>query len=67
LELVDAESGAGRSLWVGSRIRTRWHERVARRRAAIESLFAGRRLRPFYMSGVFSPELLTRYFLDEPV
>jgi uncharacterized protein (DUF58 family) len=65
LELIDAESGAARSLWVGARTRSRWHEGVARRRAAIEALFAGRELRPFYMSGVFSPEHLTRYFLEE--
>jgi uncharacterized protein (DUF58 family) len=65
LELIDAESGAARSLWVGARIRTRWHEGVARRRAAIEALFASRGLRPFYMSGVFTPEHLTRYFLEE--
>jgi hypothetical protein len=62
--LRDAESGARRTLWVRPKLRQDWLEGVVRRRAEINSLFASRGIRPFYMEGSFNADALSRYFFE---
>jgi hypothetical protein len=64
LALRDAESGARRTLWVGSTMRARWRSNVAQRRSEIDALFAHAGMRPFYLLGDFDPEALSRHFLE---
>ncbi|MEO8630948.1 MAG: MxaS protein, partial [Betaproteobacteria bacterium] len=51
--LHDAESGVRRTLWMRAKLRARWREEVARRRAALDGFFAARGVRPFYVTGAF--------------
>ena len=62
--LRDAESGARRTLWVRPRLREAWRRAVAQRRAEIDSFFARRGIRPFYMEGAFDADALSRYFFE---
>jgi uncharacterized protein (DUF58 family) len=62
--LHDAESGVRRTLWMRPALRAQWHQAIARRREALEHVFAARGLRPFYVLGAFDGEALTRYFLE---
>ena len=64
MSLRDAESGAQRTLWMRPTLRARWGERVAARRAQLDSLFARHALRPFYMQGEFDAERMSRYFFE---
>lgn len=64
LALRDAESGARRTLWVGSKLRAQWRATVAQRRSEIDALFAKAGMRPFYLLGGFDPEALSRHFLE---
>jgi hypothetical protein len=60
----DAETGVGRTLWVRPKLRARWRDAVAKRRAELDAFFAARALRPFYVSGAFDAEAMSRYFLE---
>ncbi|MDP9012627.1 MAG: MxaS protein [Pseudomonadota bacterium] len=62
--VVDAESGALRTLWFRDTIRERWREGVERRRAELGQLFLQRALRPFYVHGDFDSASMSRYFLE---
>jgi hypothetical protein len=62
--LRDAESGARRTLWVRPMLRDGWRRAVAQRRAEIDSFFAARGIRPFYMEGAFDADALSRYFFE---
>jgi uncharacterized protein (DUF58 family) len=64
LRLRDAESGAQRTLWLRPKLRARWREAVALRRAELDRLFASRSIRPFYVSGEFDGEALSHYFFE---
>jgi hypothetical protein len=64
MKLADAETGAARSLWVNAALRQRWENSVAARRHALDQLFGSRNLRALYLKGGFSPEALSRYFLE---
>jgi uncharacterized protein (DUF58 family) len=64
LALRDAESGARRTLWVGSKMRALWRANVAQRRSELDALFATAGMRPFYLLGGFDPEALSRHFLE---
>ncbi|HEU4626240.1 MAG TPA: hypothetical protein VFS52_15830 [Steroidobacteraceae bacterium] len=64
LSVWDVESQSRRTLWMRSKLRARWHEAVARRRAALSDVFARRNIRPFYMTGRFDSEAMSRYFLE---
>ena len=64
VRLRDAESGALRAIWVTPRLRRQWHESVARRRAALDALFASRNLRPLYLSGAFDAAAVSHYFIE---
>jgi len=62
--LEDAESGAQRSLWLRPALRNRWREAVAKRRSDLERVFSAGSARPFYMTGAFDAEALSRYFIE---
>ena len=62
--LRDAESGARRTLWIRPRLRQDWRRAVADRRAAIDSYFAARGIRPFFIEGGFDADALSRYFFE---
>jgi uncharacterized protein (DUF58 family) len=62
--LRDMESGGQRTLWMRPRLRTRWTEAVEERRAQIEAACAPHGARPFFVSGKFDSDALSRYFLE---
>lgn len=64
MELRDAESGQRQGLWLRPQLRSRWTESFARRRAELEQLFSARGARPFFMTGRFDPDALSRYFFE---
>ncbi|SIT43767.1 putative MxaS-like protein [Paraburkholderia ribeironis] len=64
LMLRDMESGQRRTLWRRPGIEVQWRDAVIRRRAELDTHFAGRSMRPFYAIGTFDPEALSRYFFE---
>jgi uncharacterized protein (DUF58 family) len=60
----DAESGAGRTLWLRPRLRAEWAETVRRREAELDAIFTAQHIRPFRVSGEFDSEAMSRYFLE---
>lgn len=62
--LRDAESGSGRSLWIRPAVRSRWREAVAQRRAELGRCLSARGLLPFFVSGSFDGEAMSRYFFE---
>jgi len=63
-QLRDMESGAQRTLWMRPRIRERWLESAAARRAQLNEVFASRSMRPFYVTGRFDTEAMSQYFFE---
>jgi uncharacterized protein (DUF58 family) len=64
MPLRDMESGAHRTLWMRPRLRTRWAEAIEERRIEISSVCALRGTRPFFVSGRFDSDDLSRYFFE---
>lgn len=64
MPLRDVESGRRSTVWLRPSMRARWHDAVERRRAELNTLFAARGIRPFYMSGEFNSEALSQYFFE---
>jgi hypothetical protein len=64
LSVWDVESQSQRTLWMRPKLRERWHEAVGRRRAEVAERFARRNIRPFFMTGRFDSEAMSRYFLE---
>ncbi len=62
--LRDVESGSQRTVWLRPRLRSRWHEAVARRRKELDGIFATRDIRPIYLQGEFDAQVLSKYFLE---
>lgn len=62
--LRDVESGVRRTLWLRPKLRARWREAVAARRAELDRFFDARGLRPFYLSERFDAEAMSRYFFE---
>jgi hypothetical protein len=60
----DAENGLRRTLFLRPRLRAQWRAAVADRRAALETLFAARDLRPFFIQGAFDAEAMSDYFFE---
>jgi hypothetical protein len=60
----DAESGTRRSLWLRPALRDRWREAVAKRRSKLDRVFSAASVRPFYLTGAFDAEALSRYFIE---
>ena len=63
-QLRDVESGAQRTLWMRPRMREKWLESAAARRAEVNQLFASRAMRPFYVTGSFDGEAMSQYFFE---
>jgi hypothetical protein len=64
MPLRDVESGRQSTMWLRPSMRARWQDAVERRRAELNTLFAARGIRPFYMSGGFDGEALSQYFFE---
>lgn len=62
--LRDTESGVRRTIWMRPKIRDRWRDAVANRRAALDRLFSSRAIRPFYVTGAFDGEAMSHYFFE---
>ena len=63
-QLRDAESRARRTLWLRPKLRSRWRDAVAHRRAELDGVFAAHAMRPFYAVGAFDAEAMSQYFLE---
>jgi uncharacterized protein (DUF58 family) len=63
-QLRDVESGAQRTLWMRPRMREKWLESAAARRAELNQVFASRAIRPFYVTGQFDSEAMSQYFFE---
>ncbi len=64
LAVRDIESGHRRGLWLRPLIRRRWSEAFAQRRADLQKLFADHGMRPFFMTGRFDADAMSRYFFE---
>ncbi|WP_374341808.1 DUF58 domain-containing protein [Methyloversatilis sp.] len=64
LALRDVETGGRRGLWLRPQIRRRWADAFAQRRDALDALFSSRGVRPFYMTGRFDADAMSRYFFE---
>lgn len=64
LALRDIETGRRRGLWLRPQIRRRWEDAFAQRREALDKMFSARGTRPFYMTGRFDADALSRYFFE---
>ena len=62
--LHDVETGVRRTLWMRPRLRAQWHDAVAKRRAELDRFFTARALRPFYVTGRFDGQAMSRYFFE---
>ncbi len=64
LAVRDVETGRRRGLWLRPVIRRRWKDAFTQRRADLQKMFADRGMRPFYMTGPFDADALSRYFFE---
>jgi uncharacterized protein (DUF58 family) len=64
VHLRDAERGQVRPVWLNSALRDKWIARIAARRQELNTLFSSRRLRPLFITGAFTAEILSQYFLE---
>lgn len=64
IALRDAESAGRRTLWLRPKLRAQWREAVAARRALIEHRCTQRQLRPFFVSGRFDADAMSKYFFE---
>ena len=64
LSVWDVESQSQRTLWMRPKLRSQWLDSVARRKADLAERLARRNIRPFYISGEFDGEALSRYFIE---
>lgn len=64
LPLQDMETGAHRTIWMRPRLRARWTEAVEERRTQIVEACAPLGARPFFVSGKFDSDAMSRYFLE---
>ena len=61
-ELVDAESGRRRTVFLRPALRQRWRQAAAQRREQLDRCFARHDVRPFFLDGAFRPDAMTSYF-----
>jgi uncharacterized protein (DUF58 family) len=64
MPLRDMESGAQRTLWMRPRLRARWAEAVEQRRTQLIDACEPYGARPFFVSGSFDSDALSRYFFE---
>jgi uncharacterized protein (DUF58 family) len=67
MTLRDMESGAERTQWVRPKWRARWREAVENRRRELETALSSHAIRPFYVSGAWDSEAMSRYFLEPSI
>ncbi|MFG1392769.1 DUF58 domain-containing protein [Xanthobacter agilis] len=58
LDVIDAESGRRRLVFMRPRLRARWLAQAERRRSALESVFASRGVVPFFLTDRFDADAL---------
>jgi hypothetical protein len=64
MPLRDMESGAQRTLWIRPRLRARWVEAVEKRRTELIDVCQPHGSHPFFVSGKFDSDALSRYFFE---
>jgi uncharacterized protein (DUF58 family) len=64
LPLRDMESGSQRTLWMRPRLRARWAEAIEERRTQLIAACEPRGSHPFFVSGNFDSDALSRYFFE---
>lgn len=62
--LNEIESGTHRTLWLRNSVQQQWINGVAARRSELQSFFAERLTRPFFVEGHFDAQALSRYFFE---
>ena len=62
LPLTDPETGRERLVWWRPKLRQRWIDARAERRAELKQLFRERRLRPCFLENGFDADRITRHF-----
>ena len=64
VSLRDMETGATRTLWMRPSLRARWLDTVEQRREEIQEVCARHFTRPFFVTGDFDGEAMSRYFFE---
>jgi uncharacterized protein (DUF58 family) len=64
MPLQDMESGANRTVWMRPRLRARWAEAVAERRVQLAKTCEPYGVAPFFVSGAFDSDAMSRYFFE---
>ena len=64
MSLRDVESGGHRTLWVRPKLRASWAEAAEQRRVNLTEVCTRRGTRPFFLSGKFDSEAMSRYFFE---
>lgn len=61
----DLESGLVKRIWLNRNTRNRWLDNIQQRYVDIKELFARHDIDPFFITGPFNSENLSRYFMDK--
>jgi hypothetical protein len=64
IPLRDMESGSQRTLWMRPRLRARWAEAIEERRTQLSAACEPHGTHPFFVSGSFDSDALSRYFFE---
>jgi hypothetical protein len=64
VSLRDVEARSQRTLWMRPKLRARWNESVTQRRAELQEVLGRRGIRPFFVTGEFNGEALSKYFFE---
>jgi len=64
MPLRDMESGSQRTLWMRPRLRARWAEAIEERRKQLVAACEPYGSHPFFVSGNFDSDALSRYFFE---
>lgn len=65
--LSDVETNVRRTVWLRASYRQRWRDAVLQRRYELNQLFATHGTRPFFVTGQFDAEAMSKYFLEATV
>ncbi len=65
LSLNQLGTGTSRHLWLNAKLRKKWRDNIAARRTEIIEAFAPIDSTPFFISGGFDAEALSRYFMEQ--
>ena len=64
LSATQIGSKASRHLWLTSAVREQWKANVESRQQEIATVFSSRDVKPFWITGGFNAESLSRYFME---